>query len=93
MKHPGGTPMTPAEWAAERLWRWERLNRQQRSRHPVSQGFLPLFKRYADGNLGNLSELIEAMQHHGEHSVSQRPNGPDGFEPSATPSGTGAGSG
>ncbi|GGO36918.1 hypothetical protein [Deinococcus humi] len=62
MKHPDGTPMTPEEWSVERLWRWERLNRQQRSLHPVAQRFLPLFKRYAEGELGNMAELIDALE-------------------------------
>ncbi|GGO39339.1 hypothetical protein HNQ08_004941 [Deinococcus humi] len=50
MKHPDGTPITPEEWTGERLWRWERLHKQQRSCHPVSQQFLPLFNRYVEGN-------------------------------------------
>lgn len=64
MKHPDGTPMTPEEWTVERLWRWERLNQQQRSRHPVARRFLPLFKQYAEGELGNMAELIDAMERH-----------------------------
>lgn len=58
MKHLNSTPMTPAEWTVERLGRWERLNKQQRSGHPTSQQFLPLFKQYADGEPGNMTELI-----------------------------------
>ncbi|QLG13365.1 hypothetical protein HLB42_20790 (plasmid) [Deinococcus sp. D7000] len=64
MKHPDGQPMTPAAWTVERLWRWERLNRQQRSSHPIAQRFLPLFERYAEGELGNMAELIDAMERH-----------------------------
>lgn len=64
MKHPDGTPMTPEEWTVERLWRWERLHRQQRSSHPSAQRFLPLFERYAEGELGNMAELTDAMERH-----------------------------
>lgn len=86
MKHADGTPMTPVEWTAERVRRWEWLGKQQRSAHPVSHLSLPLFKRYAEGELGNLTELIEEMHRHfNKRRFPQGPDGPEVFEPPAPP--------
>lgn len=86
MKHPDGTPMTPAEWTAERVRRWAWLGKQQRSAHPVSHLSLSLFRRYAEGELGNLTELREEMHRHfNKRRFSQGPDGPEVFEPPVTP--------
>jgi len=78
MKHLDGTPFTPAELAAERFRRWEWLAEQQRSARPISGDALPLFKRYADLELGSLAELIEEMHRH--FNRRRFPEGPDGPE-------------
>ena len=92
MKHPDGTPMTPTEWTAERVRRWEWLGKRQRSAHPISHLSLSLFKRYAEGELGNLAELIEEMhRHHNKRRFPQGPDGPEVFEaaPVTPPAGAG----
>lgn len=77
MKHPDGTPFTLAERNAERVRRWEALGQQQRSAHPISPGGLPLFKRYADGEL-SLEEVREGL--HRLYNRRRFPEGPDGPE-------------
>lgn len=90
MKHPDGTPMTPTEWTAERVRRWEWLGKQRHTTHRVSQISLSLSRRYAEGELGNLSELIEEMHRHfNKRRFPQGPDGPEVFEIPVTPS-TGA---
>lgn len=89
MKHPDGTPMTPEEWMGEQLWRRMRLSQQQRSCHPASQQWLPLFERYAEGELGNLAELLEAMEQRCVHGA-QGVGGPEIFEDLLHPAVTGA---
>jgi len=78
MKHPDGTPFTPAERTAERFRRWAWLAEQQRSATPISEDALPLFKRYANLELGSLAELIEQMHRH--FNRRRFPKGPDGPE-------------
>lgn len=77
MKHPDGTPLTPAEWQAERTRRWEQISQRQRSAHPISPEVLPLFKRYADGEL-TLEEVREGL--HRLYNRRRFPEGPDGPE-------------
>jgi len=77
MKHADGTPFTPAEWQAERTRRWEKLAHKQRSAYPLSPGALPLFKRYADGEL-TLEEVGEGL--HRLYNRCRFPEGPDGPE-------------
>lgn len=77
MKHPDGTPFTPAEWQAERARRWEQISQRQRSAHPISPAGLPLFKRYADGEL-TLEEVREGL--HRLYNRRRFPEGPDGPE-------------
>ncbi|WP_041221787.1 hypothetical protein [Deinococcus geothermalis] len=82
MKHPDGTPFTPAELTAERFRRWEWLAEQQRSARPISLEALPLFERYANGELSS-EEAIEAL--HRLYSRRRFPEGPDGPEVSEPP--------
>ncbi|MDL2344222.1 antitoxin VbhA family protein [Deinococcus sp. MIMF12] len=77
MKHPDGTPLTPDEWQAERTRRWEQISQRQRSAHPISPEALPLFKRYADGEL-TLEEVREGL--HRLYNRRRFPEGPDGPE-------------
>lgn len=77
MKHPDGTPFTPAELTAERFRRWEWLAEQQRSARPISPEALPLFKRYANGELSS-EEAIEALYR--LYNRRRFPEGPEGAE-------------
>jgi len=86
MKHPDGTPFTPAELTAERFRRWEWLAEQQRSAGPISEDALPLFKQYANLELGSLAELIEQMHRHfNRRRFPEGPDGPEVLEPPAPP--------
>ena len=77
MKHPDGTPFTPTEQNVERVQRWAWLEREQRSAHPISPDSLPLFKRYADGEL-SLEEVREGLRR--LYDRRRFPEGPDGPE-------------
>ena len=77
MKHPDGTPFTPTEQNAERIRRWTWLSKEQRSAHPISSDSLPLFKRYADGEL-SLEEVREGLRR--LYDRRRFPEGPDGPE-------------
>lgn len=77
MKHPDGTPYTPAERTAERVRRYESLGCIQASAHPISPESLPLFLQYAEGEL-SLEEVREALQR--RYNRRRFPEGPDGPE-------------